>query len=260
MLYEYCANTDPGRKRLNNEDAVALDPAVGLAILADGMGGYSAGEVASRIATASILFEMKRWLLQAGDTPELGEIEQAMHHCVQVANETILGAVKTYPPYTGMGTTLVFGVFHNSNLILGHIGDSRCYRLRDKQLTQLTKDHSVVQLQLDTGLITPEQAAKSKNQNLITHALGVEEDVPLEVHVHTAQAGDLYLMCSDGLSDMIDNAEIARNLLRHGSLEQRSRYLINAANIRGGRDNISVLLTQTNQVPQKGWISRMLRI
>jgi protein phosphatase len=158
-----------------------------------------------------------------------------------------------------MGTTLVVGVFQDGRLMLGHIGDSRCYRLRQAQLDQITKDHSLLQEQMDAGLITPEQAATSTNKNLVTRALGVEDAVLLEVNEHKVEPGDLYLMCSDGLSDMLDDEAIAQILAGDGSLEQKSVQLIDAANANGGRDNISVLLAQANSGSKKrGLISRWL--
>ena len=143
--------------------------------------------------------------------------------------------------------------------MLGHIGDSRCYRLRANVLEQITKDHSLLQEQMDAGLITPEQAATSTNKNLVTRALGVEDAVLLEVNEHKVDPGDLYLMCSDGLSDMLDDEAIAQILASEVSLEQKSTQLIDAANANGGRDNISVLLAQANSGSRKrGLISRWL--
>jgi protein phosphatase len=158
-----------------------------------------------------------------------------------------------------MGTTLVVGVFQDGRLMLGHIGDSRCYRLRNNHLEQITKDHSLLQEQMDAGLITPEQAATSTNKNLVTRALGVEDAVLLEVNEHKVDPGDLYLMCSDGLSDMLDDDAIAQILMGDGPLEQKTVQLIDAANANGGRDNISVLLAQANSGSKKrGLISRWL--
>ncbi len=158
-----------------------------------------------------------------------------------------------------MGTTLVVGVFQDERLMLGHIGDSRCYRLRGAELAQITKDHSLLQEQMDAGLITPEQAAVSTNKNLVTRALGVEDAVLLEVNEHRVEPGDIYLMCSDGLSDMIDDAAIAGILQGEGTLDDKSGLLVEAANANGGRDNISVLLAMAdNGSKKKGLISRLL--
>jgi protein phosphatase len=143
-----------------------------------------------------------------------------------------------------MGTTLVVGVFREDWLLLGHIGDSRCYRWRRGELTQLTRDHSLLQEQIDAGLLTPQQAASSMNKNLVTRALGVESTVALEVTEHLVETGDLYLMCSDGLSDMVSDAITAGLLAQPVSLAVRARSLVDAANAQGGRDNITVLLVE----------------
>ena len=259
MIYEICTETDPGLARDNNEDAVAFDPLTGLCILADGMGGYNAGEIASGMAVAFIKSEMGRWLSQAGRHANSKEVRRAMEICVENANHSIFNAANSNPQYTGMGTTLVVGVFQAGRLTLGHIGDSRCYRLRGGVFQQITKDHSLLQEQIDAGLITPEQALTSSNKNLVTRALGVEDAVLLEVNEYRVELGDVYLMCSDGLSDMVRDGPIAGIMLGGGSLEQKSRQLIVAANEGGGRDNISVLLVQAKEASVKrGLLSRIL--
>ena len=259
MNYEFCLRTDPGLARENNEDSVTIDEVTRLGILADGMGGYNAGEIASGMATAFIKSELGRWLSQAGRHANAKEVRRAMEICVDNANRSIFNAANSNPQYSGMGTTLVLGVFQDSRLMLGHIGDSRCYRLRDGEFVQITKDHSLLQEQMDAGLITPEQAATSTNKNLVTRALGVEDAVLLEVNEHRVEPGDLYLMCSDGLSDMVDNANLAQLLSTDLPLEQKVVQLVDAANANGGRDNISVLLAQAqNGVKKRGLISRLL--
>lgn len=259
MNYEFCLRTDPGLARENNEDSVTIDEPTRLGILADGMGGYNAGEIASGMATAFIKSELGRWLSQAGRHANAKEVRRAMEICVDNANRSIFNAANSNPQYSGMGTTLVLGVFQDTRLMLGHIGDSRCYRLREGELVQITKDHSLLQEQMDAGLITPEQAATSTNKNLVTRALGVEDAVLLEVNEHRVEPGDVYLMCSDGLSDMVDNDNIAQLLATDLPLEQKVVQLIDAANANGGRDNISVLLAQAQSgVKKRGLISRLL--
>jgi protein phosphatase len=158
-----------------------------------------------------------------------------------------------------MGTTLVVGVFQDERLLIGHIGDSRCYRLRGDEFTQITRDHSLLQEQIDAGLITPEQAATSMNKNLVTRALGVEDSVPLEVNEHRVEPGDVYLMCSDGLSDMVDDDTLAQLLRSNSSLHDAAAQLIDKANANGGRDNISVLLARAEAgFAKRGLISRLL--
>lgn len=259
MNYEICTQTDPGLTRENNEDAVSFDAASRLCILADGMGGYNAGEIASGMAVAFIQSEMGRWLSQAGKHANGKEVRRALEICVENANHSIFNAASVNLSYAGMGTTLVVGVFQQDRLILGHIGDSRCYRLRGGELVQITKDHSLLQEQLDAGLITPEQALTSNNKNLVTRALGVEDTAMLEVHEHRVESGDIYLMCSDGLSDMVNDAGIASVVAGSDSLEYKARRLIVVANEGGGRDNISVLLAQAEEAwVKRGLLSRML--
>jgi len=259
MNYEFCIRTDPGLARENNEDSVTFEENVRLGVLADGMGGYNAGESASGMATTFIKSELGRWLMQAGRHANVREVRRAMEICVDNANRSIFNAANSNPQYSGMGTTLVVGVFQDGKLLLGHIGDSRCYRLRGTEFAQVTKDHSLLQEQMDAGLITQEQAATSSNKNLVTRALGVEDAVLLEVNEHRVDPGDIYLMCSDGLSDMVDDEGIAKILGNDSSLEQKVAQLVDAANANGGRDNISVLLAQAStDTKKRGLISRML--
>ena len=259
MLYETCTQTDPGLTRENNEDAVETDSSTGLCILADGMGGYNAGEVASGMTCAFIKSEMSRWLSQAGKHANGKEVGRAMEICVQNANHSIFNAANSNPQYMGMGTTLVVGVFQDAKLILGHIGDSRCYRLRGPEFVQITKDHSLLQEQIDAGLITPEQALTSSNRNLVTRALGVENTVLLDVTEHRVETGDIYLMCSDGLSDMVTDLDIGKIMLTDVTLQHKASHLIAAANFEGGRDNISVVLTHAKHATvERGFLSRML--
>lgn len=242
MSLEFFSATDVGRARDNNEDSVALDQSVGLAVLADGMGGYNAGEVASQMLTSFICAELGRWLKESGGSARATDVRRAMDICVDNANRAIFNAANTNPRYAGMGTTLVLGVFLEEGLLLGHVGDSRAYRLRNGQLTQISRDHSLLQEQIDAGLLTPEEAVYSSNKNLVTRAVGVEDAVMLELHLHEVQPGDIYLLCSDGLSDMLDDATLCQLLLNHRSLPLAARALIDAANDMGGRDNIAVVL------------------
>ena len=259
MIYEICTDTDTGLARHNNEDAIAVDPQTGLCILADGMGGYNAGEIASSMACAFIKSEMSRWLSQAGLHANGKEIKRALEICVQNANHSIFNAACSNPQYSGMGTTLVVGVFQADRLMLGHIGDSRCYRLRAGNFEQITKDHSLLQEQIDAGLITPEKALTSANKNLVTRALGVEDSVLLDVTEHRVEVGDVYLMCSDGLSDMVRDQPIADIMLVDGPLEKIATQLIASANANGGRDNISVVLAHAREESAKrGFLSRIL--
>ncbi len=245
MSIEFFAATDPGRARTNNEDSVAVEEACALAVLADGMGGYNAGEVASHMLTSFIRNELGRWLHEASAQASDSDVHRAMDICVDNANRAIFNAANANPQYAGMGTTLVVAVFRDKRLILGHVGDSRAYRWRGGRLQQITRDHSLLQEQIDAGLITVEQAAFSANKNLVTRAVGVEDTVLLEAHSHDLLPGDTVLMCSDGLSDMLDDASIAQVLLAYDSLQACGQALIAAANEAGGKDNIAVVLARS---------------
>lgn len=259
MMYRFHAKTDPGRARDNNEDSVVFDESTHIAVLADGMGGYNAGEIASGMATAFIKTELSRWLTEVGPSASDREVHRAMELCVDNANLSIFNAANSNSGYAGMGTTLVVGVFRDGRLILGHIGDSRCYRMRAGVLKQITKDHSLLQEQIDAGLVTPEQAATSSIKNLVTRALGVDEVVALEVNEFVVEPGDLYLMCSDGLSDMVSDAAIAKISASDVDLDQKCSQFVDAANAAGGRDNISVLAIDVREVAEKrGLIARLL--
>jgi PPM family protein phosphatase len=249
MSFEFFCLTDPGRARDNNEDSVAVDEQAALAVLADGMGGYNAGEIASGMVTAFIKSELGRWLTEASASASDTDVRRAMDICVENANRAIYNAANSNPQYAGMGTTLVLAVLREGRLLVGHIGDSRAYRLRGGKLSQITKDHSLLQEQIDAGLITPEQAAYSSNKNLVTRAVGVEDTVLLETHLHDLQPGDLLLMCSDGLSDMIDDDEIAAVLQSTNDLSGAGVALVAAANAAGGRDNIAVILVRAQGGP-----------
>jgi len=259
MNYKFCAITDTGRARGNNEDSVAIDEDSRVAVLADGMGGYNAGEVASGMATAFLKSELSQWLTESANTIRAKDVRRAMELFVEKANTAILGAATANPQYAGMGTTLVVGVFRDDVLVLGHIGDSRCYRMRAGKFEQITKDHSLLQEQIDAGLVTPEQAEHSTIRNLVTRALGVEESVLLEVSEYPVEQGDVYLMCSDGLSDMVNDAGIAKIVSTEVGLEDKAQLLIDEANDNGGRDNVSVLMVEVQAAGEKrGLIARLL--
>lgn len=246
---EYAAKTDIGRIRSQNEDAIALSPSHGFAVLADGMGGYSAGEVASGIATAVFKASIERRLAQLQDPPldifttRGQQIQQLMVESIKRANSAVLQAALNEPKYHGMGTTLVAALFDSDRITVAHVGDSRAYRLRDGELAQITRDHSLLQEQIDAGLIAPEWARFSPRKNLITRAVGIGPEMEVEVQDHHIQAGDIYLLCSDGLSDMLSVQEIRDILLDSADmLEQACEALIEKTNNNGGLDNTSVIL------------------
>jgi serine/threonine protein phosphatase PrpC len=256
--------TDPGRVRDHNEDCIESRPDIGLYVLADGMGGYNAGEVASGMATSLIADGLAAaWIpreLERLNRDEAKALaDRLIREQVARANTAIYTTAQNNPECAGMGTTLVVCLFHDDFLTVAHIGDSRLYRLRGEAMEQVTRDHSLLQEQLDSGLITPEEAKSSQNKNLVTKALGIDPAVEPEVHVHEAQPGDLYLLCSDGLNDMVDDEEIRLTMV---TLRQNPaltvQQLVQAANDNGGRDNISAMLIRVAEpfaVP-RGWLAR----
>ena len=247
MTFQFEAASHCGLVRTNNEDAVAFDDALQLALLADGMGGYKAGEVASRMATELVSQQFGQWLTTAGPTPELAQMQPALEAALEATNRTIYQTAQADPDCAGMGTTLVVAMFQPTRVVVAHLGDSRCYRLRQHALEPLTRDHSLLQEQLDAGLLTAQQAAASASRNLVTRALGIEDAVEPEIHEFPVQDGDLYLLCSDGLNDMLGDDEIAAVLDTSKPLADKAAALVALANAHGGRDNVSVLLAQATQ-------------
>jgi protein phosphatase len=252
---ELAARTDTGQVRSHNEDFIAINPELGFVILADGMGGYSAGEVASSIATTVIqemLEEQLPPLLKEGHSQRNKLLQQLVLDAVDRANGSILEAARNEPQFSGMGTTVVVGLFHRDKVIFAHVGDSRAYRFREGALEQITRDHSLLQEQIDAGLITPEAAQHSPNKNLITRAVGVDYEIEIEIHDHSVKPGDIYLLCSDGLSDMLTHDEIAAILGNPAAtLDAACEALIAGANKHGGKDNISAILGKVRAVDTK---------
>ncbi|KIQ35798.1 protein phosphatase [Variovorax paradoxus] len=255
LCWEFAALTDVGRVRAHNEDAVHVDPELGLTVLADGMGGYKGGEVASAMAVSLLHASFARWFAQAGLQAPARVVRRALQAATDEANASILHAGTTNAELQGMGTTLVLAAFRPQRVLVGHIGDSRCYRLRNNKLELLTRDHSLRQQQLDAGAITPEEALSSPTRNLVTRAVGVEAQVLLEMHEHSARPGDLYMLCSDGLSEMITDAQLFTLLEHDVGLQKKAQLLVAIANDNGGRDNISVVLARADV----GDTSRMAR-
>ncbi|WP_269531144.1 Stp1/IreP family PP2C-type Ser/Thr phosphatase [Chitinimonas sp. BJYL2] len=245
--------SDPGMVRGHNEDAISFDADYGLAILADGMGGYNAGEVASGIATTLLGQGLMASIdVVAPHVPEALSGKPAAHRMLRLeiekTNLAIFQTAQSQPQCAGMGTTLVAVVFYDNRLTVAHVGDSRLYRFRDGELKTLTRDHSLLQEQLDSGLITPEEAKRSQNKNLVTRAVGIDPQLDPELTDHDVNVGDIYLLCSDGLNDMVDDEDIASVLGTLGSnLPLAAEHLVQQANDNGGRDNVSVVLIRINR-------------
>lgn len=243
-VLEMVSRSDIGRLRTHNEDAVRINPALGLAILADGMGGYNAGEVASGMVAELLGAALEqRWSSQGGERRE--EARTAAIDSIAHANQAVYAAAQSQPQYAGMGTTLVMALFHGEALTVAHVGDSRLYRLRGGELSLLTRDHSLLQEQLDLGIVRAEDARRAQHRNLVTRALGVDPQVEPDVASHETRPGDIYLLCSDGLNDMVEDAEIAAILRARGAdIDAAATALVERANDGGGRDNVSVILVR----------------
>jgi len=262
---EIVTRTDPGMVRSHNEDSVYAASACGLAVLADGMGGYNAGEVASGMTVALLGSELAKTLETQeinGFTPEKKRVSHALLETeIARTNSTIYQSAQSQPQYAGMGTTLVMALFYDDKMTTAHIGDSRLYRLRGEEFAQVTRDHSLLQEQIDSGIITPEQAKFSQNKNLVTRALGVDPEVEPEIRDYDTQPGDIYLFCSDGLNDMVDDEEIGMTLQAlSANLELCATQLVQMANDNGGRDNVSVILVRIKSAypaPRRGLFARL---
>jgi serine/threonine protein phosphatase PrpC len=244
------AQTDTGRVRDHNEDSVGSDPETGLFVLADGMGGYNAGEVASGIAVKTVMGLVRDacsvQALELADSAT-GKSRPAiiLRDAVMRANKLIHQTSKTQVQCEGMGTTVVACLFHDNRVSIAHVGDSRIYRLRGDQFTQLTQDHSLLQELVARGFYTPEEAARSTNKNYVTRALGVDPTVEVDIQDYPAEPGDCLLLCSDGLSDMVADEDMQLTLQTFGhDLAVAGRQLVKLANEHGGRDNISVMLVR----------------
>jgi protein phosphatase len=257
--------TDPGRVRDHNEDCIESRPEIGLFVLADGMGGYNAGEVASGMATSLIADGMQdawkaREVDRMGRDDAKSHAEKLLREQIARANNAIFTTSQNNPECAGMGTTLVVTQFYDNFLAVAHIGDSRLYRLRGDAMEQVTRDHSLLQEQLDSGLITPEEAKLSQNKNLVTRALGIDPVVDAEIHVYEAEPEDVYLLCSDGLSDMVEDEEIRLTLITLKSNPTLTvQQLVQAANDNGGRDNISAVLIRVAEPfgVARGFLARL---
>lgn len=262
---EIAGVTDVGQKRDHNEDSIGSDASLGLAILADGMGGYRAGEVASAIAVNMMTEVVRSGLreLTPGQVDEESGYSKEtllMRAAVEKANETIFQTAESQPQCQGMGTTVVATMFYDDRMTVAHVGDSRLYRLRDDNLQQLTSDHSLLQELVDKGFYTPEEAKESLNKNLVTRAMGIEMTVSADLQEEIVLPDDLYLMCSDGLSDLVDDEEIHLTLTKYsGNLQKAAQTLVQMANGYGGKDNISVILARVLKPfpAKKSWYSRV---
>ncbi|MCC6531789.1 MAG: Stp1/IreP family PP2C-type Ser/Thr phosphatase [Burkholderiales bacterium] len=239
--------TDVGRLRSRNEDAIDWDTRLGLAMVADGMGGSQGGDVASATALRSIKDDLRRALADSrrhGERAYTKEVRGSLVvELVRRANQGVRKSASRDNRLSGMGTTLVMALVGPDFLTAAHVGDSRMYLLRDRSFIRLTDDHSMVQELVERGAINARQAAKSRHRNVITRALGIAQDVAVDVQHHAIRAGDIFMLCTDGLTNMASDAEIGAVVDAHGhDLQAAARNAVRLANARGGRDNVSVVL------------------
>ncbi len=258
--------TDVGKVRDHNEDTIGARPDIGLWVLADGMGGYNAGEVASGIAVKTII----DLVTQACKTEKRSEVESGtgymrqtivLRDAIHRANKVINQTAQSQPQCEGMGTTLVASLFYNNRVSIAHVGDSRMYRLRGNRFEQITMDHSLLQELVDRGFYSQEEAQRSTNRNYVTRALGVEANVEVEVQEVDVQKGDYFLMCSDGLPDMVEDEDIHLTISTFSNdVRTVGEQLIKLTNDNGGRDNVSVVLVRVaDAFPAEAGILRKFR-
>jgi protein phosphatase len=267
---EIAVATDPGRVRSHNEDSIASDAAVGLVVLADGMGGYHAGEVASAVAVTRIYRETRDGLA----TLVPGQIDREsgltyesliVRDAIRQANIEVHDLAAERREYSGMGTTVVAALFYDNHLTCAHAGDSRMYSFSQGRLDRITEDHSVVREFMKSGMYSEAEARASFNPGLVTRALGVAKDIEVEVQERKTLPGDIYMICSDGLTNMVSEDKIRGTLGKTSALDSCAWELVRLANKRGGDDNISVALIRVVsdykveedwQTKMAGWFNR----
>jgi len=259
--------TDTGKVREHNEDTIATDGDIGLLVLADGMGGYNAGEVASGIAVKTVLNlireQVEREDLSVLDKDTgLSRPSIILRDAIHRANKIIYQTARSQPQCEGMGTTIVAALFFDNKVSIAHVGDSRMYRLRSDRFEQVTMDHSLLQELVDRGFYSAEEAQRAANKNYVTRALGVEPNVDVELQEAAVQKGDVYVLCSDGLSDMVEDDDIHLTISTFSAnLDTVAKQLIQLANDNGGRDNVSAVMAQILDAfpANKGVIDKIFR-
>jgi PPM family protein phosphatase len=248
-----CGMTDVGVKRTNNEDNYLINDELNLFVVCDGMGGHAGGEFASAIAVNTVeevLTSMELRPEDMGIDPTDGTVEvvrEKLRYAIRLAGKRIFEKAKEEPEYKGMGTTCLALLVDSGNAYLAHVGDSRGYVVREGRIEQLTEDHSWVNEKIKEGLITPEQARNHKLKNIITRSLGYMEDVEIDIQVRAVRRGDRYVLCSDGLSNLVDTGEIGESVLDLGP-QEAARRLISLACERGGDDNVTVVVARVDEV------------
>lgn len=254
--------TDTGRVRTVNEDAVAVDAKFGIAMIADGIGGHRAGDVASRMAIDIIIERLRGKIKEYRPNSTQPAPLQFAEQIIIEANQAIHSAAQKQPGNNKMGTTLALALFHDDRVALLHVGDSRIYRLRNGKLQLLTRDDSLLSDQVEMGMIAAKDAGDSHNRHLVTQALGIGATVPVHLNEEEIRSGDVYLLCSDGLNDLVDDSDIELIIESlKTNLTLAAAHLVQLANDNGGYDNISVALVRvgntTSSADTRGWFARL---
>lgn len=241
--------SDTGLRRNHNEDHIGFNQELGIAVLADGMGGHQAGEIASHMAVESVLENLQNVAERESSRSITGsQLLEYVSNTISYSNSMIYQAAETLEEQKGMGTTLVAAIVKESQIYAGHVGDSRLYLFRGETLKRITKDHSLVQDLVDRGFYTEEEAKMASVGHIVTRALGTKSEVEVDTVQHEICDGDLLLLCSDGLSDMVADWLIEETLRERGNeLDETASTLIELANKNGGKDNVSVILIQVQQ-------------
>ena len=242
--------TDVGRKRNHNEDSFLVDEELNLFVVADGMGGHAGGGTASRIAVETIDREIRR-VREADSGPFLSQttlqdspIPEILRAAVERACTAIFGTAQEDPRLAGMGTTVISLLIHDRYAFFAHVGDSRAYLMRGDLIQQISEDHSLVNEQIKAGMITPEEAKHSRYKNIITRSVGFEEEVQVDVMGLLAEPQDTFLLCCDGLSNLVDDQEMLETVRKYPDLNEAAKRLVALANEHGGDDNITVILAR----------------
>jgi len=247
------ARTDLGRVRKNNEDFYAIEPALQLYVLSDGMGGEAHGEVASQLAVQTILTHCKQaensraTPIFGESSPDVSERTNRLASAIHLANRKVFEAAASNPEQSGMGATIVAAWIDAQRLSIAHVGDSRAYLLRAGSMEQLTADHSLVAEKVRVGILTPQEADASEMQSVLTRAVGTSSSVEVDTDEQALLVGDFVLLCSDGLTRMVTDPEIASTLLTSTSAQESAERLVDLANENGGADNISVIVLRVDE-------------
>ncbi|MFH1830094.1 MAG: Stp1/IreP family PP2C-type Ser/Thr phosphatase [Pseudomonadota bacterium] len=252
--------SDVGKRREKNEDSYLANDVLGLYTVADGMGGHLGGDIASGLAATTIEEVVKGFesdpemTLQEGVHIKQGEYQAYLRYALKLSSRRIYEKAHDEENLNGMGTTAVSLLFRNNKVYIANVGDSRAYRIREDEISQITKDHSLVGEQMRAGILTQEEARASRLKNIITRSVGFQEEVDADIDIRVVREGDRYLLCSDGLSNMLDDEEIC-DVVTTNDLEEACKRLVDVANERGGEDNITVVLAQVESLDDEDTLS-----